>query len=141
MGWLISTQALSMTLMQNYLAYQKKLMNLHPNMTRFTRNCDSVKALILIFSTEIQLECNAIMNSQYSRWETIEVNPVPAEMQNDVLEASICKALSLTVVNVAPKDLYACHRMTRLDRVIIKFKCCKQKQSVMYKHKDLGTKA
>ena len=44
-------------------------------------------------------------------------------------------------VNVAPKDLYACHRMTRLDRVIIKFKCCKQKQSVMYKHKDLGTKS
>ena len=29
------------------------LMNSHPNMTRFTLNCSSVKALILIFSTEL----------------------------------------------------------------------------------------
>ena len=57
------------------------------------------------------------------------------------MEASVYKALSLTGVNVAPEDLHAYHRMKRLDRVIIKFKCCKQKQSVMYKHKNLGTKS
>ena len=62
-------------------------------------------------------------------------------MQDDVLEASVCKALSLTGVNVAPDNLHACHRMKRSDRVIIKFKCRKQKQSVMYKRKNLGTKS
>ena len=89
----------------------------------------------------IELERNAVTNSQYSRRETIEVNPVPAEIQDDVLEASVCKALSLTGVTVAPGDLHACHRMKRSDRVIIKFKCRKQKQSVMYKRKNLGTKS
>ena len=74
----------------------------------------------------IQLERNAVTNSQYSRRETIELNPVPAEIHEDVLEKSICKALSLTGVNVVPKDLQACHLMKRSDRVIVKFKCCKQ---------------
>ena len=46
----------------------------------------------------IQLERNAVTNSQYSRRETIELNPVPAEIHEDVLEDSICKALSLTGV-------------------------------------------
>ena len=42
----------------------------------------------------IQLERNAVTNSQYSRRETIELNPVPAEIHEDVLKESICKALS-----------------------------------------------
>ena len=57
----------------------------------------------------IQLEHNAVTNSQYSRRETIELNPVPAEIHEDVLEDSICKALSLTGVNIVPEDLQACH--------------------------------
>ena len=89
----------------------------------------------------IQLECNAVISSQYSIRETIEFNPVPAEIHEDVLEESICKALSLTGVNVVPEDLQACHRMKRSDRVIVKFKCRKQKQSLIYKRKNLGTKS
>ena len=52
-------------------------------------------------------------NSQYSRRETIELNPVPADITEDVSEENICKALSLTGVNVVPNDLHACHRMKR----------------------------
>ena len=66
---------------------------------------------------------------------------MPAEIHEDVLEENVCKTLSLIGVNVVPEDLNACHRMKRPGRVIIKFKCCKQKQSVMYKHKNLGTKS
>ena len=69
------------------------------------------------------------------------MNPVTAEIHEDVLEDSICKALSLTGVNVVPEDLQACHRMKRSDRVIVKFKCHIQKQSLIYKHKNLGTKS
>ena len=76
------------------------------------------------------MEHNAVTNSQYSRLETIELSPVPAEIREDILEESICKALSLTGVNVVPEDLHACHRMKSLDRVIVKFKCPKQKQSL-----------
>ena len=62
------------------------------------------------------MECNALTNSQYSRWETIKLNAVPAEIHEDVLEESICKALSLTEVKIVPEDLQACHRMKRSDQ-------------------------
>ena len=73
------------------------------------------------------MERNAVINSQYSRREAIELNAVPIEIHEDLLEESICRALSLTRVNVVPEDLQACHRMKRSDRVIVKFKCRKAK--------------
>ena len=103
------------------------------------QQCKSYNSHVL--TRIIQLERIAVTNSQYSRRETIELNPVLAEIHQDVLEDSICKALSLTGVNVVPEDLQACHRMKSLDRVIVKFKCRKQKQSLMYKRKNLGTKS
>ena len=87
------------------------------------------------------MERNAATNSQYRRRETIELNPVPAEIHEDALEESICTALSLTGFNVVPDDLHAYHRMKRSDRVTVKFKCRKQKQSLIYKRKNLGTKS
>ena len=89
----------------------------------------------------IQLERNAVTNSQYSRRETIELNPVSAEIHQDVLEDSICKALSLTGVNVDPEDLQAYYQIKRSNRVIVKFKCRKKKQSLINKRKNLGTKS
>ena len=69
------------------------------------------------------------------------MNAVPAEIYKDVLEERICRALSLTGVNVVLKDLHACHRMKISGRVVVKFKCCKQKESLIYKHKNLHTKS
>ena len=66
---------------------------------------------------------------------------MPADITEDILEENICKALSLTGLNVVSNDLHACHRRKRTDRVIAKFKCHKQKYSVMYKHKNLGNKS
>ena len=40
-----------------------------------------------------QLEHNAVTNSQYSRIEAIELNHVPADITEDVLEENIYKAL------------------------------------------------
>ena len=125
-----------------------KLTDLSDRFNEFTSKYDKVYSELQqcksynshLLTRIIQLECNAVTNSQYSRRETIELNPVPAEIHQDVLEDSICKALSLTGVNVVPEDLQACHRMKRSDRVIVKFKCRKQKQSLMYKRKNLGTK-
>ena len=85
----------------------------------------------------IQLERNAVTNSQYSRREIIELTPVPAE----ILEESVCKALSLTRVNIVPEDLHACHCMKRSNKVILKLKCRKKKQLLIYKRKDLASKS
>ena len=58
----------------------------------------NVKATLQLSSTYhlliIQLERNGVTNSQYSRQETTELNPVPAEIHDDVLEESICKTLT-----------------------------------------------
>ena len=67
------------------------------------QQCKSQNSHLL--TSLIQLECNAVTNSQYSTQETTELNPVPTEIHEDVLEDSICKALSLTGVNIVPGDL------------------------------------
>ena len=126
-----------------------KLTDLSEKLNAFTSKYDKIYSELQqcksfnyhLLTRIIQLERNAVINSQYSRRETIKLNPVPAEIHEDVLEESVCKALSLIGVNAVPKDLHACYRMKRSDRGIVKFKCCKQKQSLMYKRKNLSTKS
>ena len=62
------------------------------------QQCKSYNSHLLI--RLIQLQRNVVTNSQYSIQEEIELNPVPAEIHEDVLEESICKALSLTAVTL-----------------------------------------
>ena len=112
-----------------------KLTDLSDRFNEFTSKYDKVYSELQqcksynshLLTRIIQLK-NAVTNSQYSRREAIELNPVPAEIYEDILEDNICKALSLTGVNLVPEDLQACHRMKRWDRVIVKFKYRKQKQ-------------
>lgn len=67
---------------------------------------------------QLKLITNDINAKLTSRRETIEVNPEPVKICDDVLEASVCKALLLTGLNIALGDLHACHRLKRLDRII-----------------------
>ena len=120
-----------------------KLSNLEETFNEFMSKYDKINSELQqckkinshLLTRVIQLERNAVANSQYSRRETIELNPVHADITEDALEENVCKALSLTGANVVPNDLHACHQMKRSDRVTVKFKCHKQKNSVMYKHK------
>ena len=90
-----------------------KLTDLSEKFNEFTSKYDKVYSELQqcksfnshLLTRIIQLERNAVTNSQYSRRETTELNPVPAEIQDDVLEESVCKALSVTGVNVVPEDL------------------------------------
>ena len=91
----------------------------------------------LLLERITQLERNNLNNAQYNRRETLEINPVPSDIADDVLEQSVCQALSLTGISVEPDDLQACHRMRKKDRVIIKFKCRKQKHRVLLNRKAL----
>ena len=52
-------------------------------------------------------------NSQYHRRETIETNPVPESLGDEILEENACKALSLTGANVTPEQLHSCHRLKK----------------------------
>ena len=87
----------------------KKFMSKYDKVYSELQQCKSYNSHLL--TRIIQLERNAVTNSQYSRQETIELNPAPAEIHEDVLQDSICKAMSLTGV----KDLLACHQMKRSE--------------------------
>ena len=39
----------------------------------------------------------------------MEINPVPSDILYKVLEESVCKALTLTGINVSPSELRTCH--------------------------------
>ena len=88
-----------------------------------------------------QLERNNLNNAQFNRRETLEINPVPSDIADDVLEQFVCQTLSLTGISVEPDDLQACHRMRKKDQFIIKFKCRKQKHRVLSNHKTLQNKS
>ena len=85
-----------------------------------TRRCND-----LLLEHIIQLECNNLNNAQYNRRETLEINPVPSDIADDILEQSVYQALSLTGTSVEPDNLQAGHHMRKKNHVIIKFKCRK----------------
>ena len=103
---------------------------------QISRNCNNH-----LLQRIIQLERNAVTNSQYHRRETIETNPVPESLGDKILEENVCKALSLTGVNVTPEQLHSCHRLKNPNRVIVKFKCRKQRQNVLFNRKKLKDKS
>ena len=51
------------------------------------------------------------------------------------------KRQSRTGLSIIPNDLHAYYQMKKLERVIVKFKCHKHKNFVMYKRKNLGNKS
>ena len=101
-----------------------------------TRRCND-----LLLERITQLERNNLNNAQYNKTETLEINPVPSDIADDVLEQSVCQVLSLTGTSVEPDDLQACHRIRKKGRVIIKFKCRKQKHRVLVNRKTLQNKS
>ena len=88
-----------------------------------------------LLELKTQLECNNLNNARYSRRETLEINPVPSDIADEVLEQSVCQALSLTGISVEPDDLQTCYHMRKKDHIIIKFKCRKQKHCVFLNRK------
>ena len=89
----------------------------------------------LLLERITQLEHNNLNNPQYNRRETLEINPVPSDIADDILEQSVCQALSLSGISAEPDNLQACHRMRKKDCVIIKFKC--RKHCVLLNRKTL----
>ena len=88
-----------------------------------------------------QLERNNLNNAQYNKRETLEINPVPSDIADDVLEQSVFQALSLREISVEPDDLQTCHHMRENVRDIIKFKCRKLKYRVLSNRKTLQNKS
>ena len=68
------------------------------------------------------------------------VMPVPLTIQNNALEETVCHVLSLTGINVRPHQLHSCHRLNKKDGVIVKFKCRKHRQNVLYNRRNLQSK-
>ena len=95
----------------------------------------------LLLDRIIQLKRNNINNAQYNQRENLEINPVPSDIDYNVLEEYVCHVLSLTETIVEPKDLQVCHHMKRKDRVNIELKCDKQRYRVICNRKRLQNKS
>ena len=83
------------------------------------------------FLTEriVQLERNAVNNVQYQHCELLEIKPVLTSIGDDILESTVCKTMSLTD-----------HCLKKKDTVSVKFKCRKQKHSILINRKNLCNK-
>ena len=69
----------------------------------------------------------------------MEVNPVPPSISDEELELNICNALSLTVHEVKPDDLKACHHLKKKESVNVK--CRKLNRRVLLNRKNLRNKS
>ena len=77
-----------------------KLSNLEEKFNEFKSKYDKVNSELQqckkfnshLLTRVIQLELNAVPSSQYSRRETIELNPVPADITEDTLKENVSKA-------------------------------------------------
>ena len=110
--------------------------------------CKKSAQFILIYSWDkvdfrvpIQLERNAVTNTQYHQQELVKVNPVPPSISDEELKLNICKALSLTRHEVKSEDLQPCHRLRKKESIIVKFKCRRLKQRVLVNRKNLWNKS
>ena len=105
-------------------------------MLTVSKNCNHLLSVRIV-----QLERNAVNNAQYHRRESLEINLVPASFGDNVLKSRICEGLSPTGHEVKRDDLQACHRLKKKDAVIVKFKCRKEKCSILINRKDLCNKS
>ena len=111
--------------------FQAKYEIVNSNLS-ISRRCDE-----FLIERMTQLERNNLNNDQYNRRETLEINPMSSHIRDDLLEQSVCQALSLTGIWVEQNDMQTCHRMKKKDQVMIKFKCRKQKHRVHSNRKSL----
>ena len=98
-------------------------------------------SMLMILRRITQLDCNNLNIAQYTRRETLEISPVPSDIADDVLEQSVCQALSLTGISVELDNPQACHRMRKKDHVIINLKCRKQRHRALLNRKTLQNKS
>ena len=66
----------------------------------------------------------------------MEISPLPSTIQDNVLEETVSHTLSQTGMNVSPDQVHSCHRLNKTDRVIVRFKCRKHRQKVLYNRKN-----
>ena len=66
---------------------------------------------------------------------------MPRDIGDNVLEETVCRAISLTGNEVTPDDLHACYRLKNKDTVILKFKDRKLKRSIQINRKVLQQKS
>ena len=100
------------------------------------KNCNT-----LLHQLIIQLERNAVKNTQYHRRESLKVNPVSRDIVDNVVEETVCRAISLTGLEVTLDDFHACHRLKNRKIKILKFKDRKLKHSIQINKKILQEKS
>ena len=100
------------------------------------KNCNT-----LLHQLIIQLERNAVKNTQYHRRESLKVNPVSRDIVDNVAEETVCRAISLTGLELTLDNFHACHRLKNRKIKILKFEDRKLKHSIQINKKVLQEKS
>ena len=95
----------------------------------------------LLHQRIIQLERSTVNNAQYHGRESLEVNLIPCDIGDNVLEETLCRAISLTGHEVTPDDLHKCYRLKNKYRVISKLRDRKLKYSIRANRNVLQSKS
>ena len=120
----------------------KSSMNSSWVMIRFIQSCINVKASVLIYSLgSFCWSAMLLQIFQCNRRKTFKLNPVSPQIHEDALEEIVWKVLLLTGVNIVSEDLHGYYCIKRSRKVMLKLKCRKQKQSLICKCRNLGTKS
>ena len=95
----------------------------------------------LLHQRIIQLERSTVNNAQYHGRESLEVNLITRDIGDNVLEETLCRAISLTGHEVTPDDLHECYRLKNKYRVISKLRDRKLKHSIRTNRNVLQSKS
>ena len=66
---------------------------------------------------------------------------MPRNIGGNVLEKTVCRAISLTCHEITPDELHVCHRLKNKDRAIINFKDRKFQRAIQINRKVIQQKS
>ena len=116
----------------------EEIRKFNENFVKLDSETDIVKKVnTLLKKRVIDMKRQCWANAQYSRREFLEVAGIPRDVSNDNLESKVFEGFSKVGSEMLSRDIGACHRLTKNDRVIVKFLRRKDCDQVLSAKRDL----
>ena len=113
------------------LSLQKKLQEVHSSvlvqMRKLNKSISKLEAelsvtkqvITLLSSGLVSIECHCWLNTQYSRWEFLDIAGIPSEVEADPLEEKVVAVFGKLGCNVPIEYIKACHRISKKSPITI----------------------
>ena len=95
--------------------------------------------LILSYQAGLLVEKHQCwLNTQYSRWEYLDIVGIPSEVEADALEEKVVAIFENLGCNISTKQIEACHRISKKNPTfIVKFLRRKDSQQIWDVREDI----